>query len=351
MIQHEAIGIMYTRTCPLACAHCVTESSPRAGGRMSVEQARRYLPAIRRFSRRVSFTGGEPLLYHRDIVELAAEARRLGLEVSVVTGAGWVTGAAKARRRVRELAAAGVGRLAISWDAYHGAFAPRERALILAREACEAGIAVEVRTVLPAGRDLEEFHAPFRHLPVRLESTAPLKLGTARALPDDAFRWTTEPPKGFCTVVLRPVIEPDGAVYACCGPAHFSPRPSPLVLGNAEETPLDEILARAVRDPLLEAISLIGPGGLYRLLAGPADRGAAPRPRDRYSGVCDLCLDLNGSAETVAALRRRLEASDAQILLAAARMWADRRRPPRAADRAPGPLEAGEVHEHAGHAR
>ena len=123
------------------------------------------------------------------------------------------------------------------------------------------------------------------------------------------------------------------------------------MLGNAEETPLDEILARAARDPLIEAISLIGPGGLYRLLAGPADRGTAPRPRDRYSSVCDLCLDLNGSAETVAALRRRLEGNDAQILLAAARMWAERRRPARAAGSVAGPLEAGEIHAHAGHAR
>jgi hypothetical protein len=321
MIQHQVIGLLYTRTCPLACGHCITESSPQAKGRMRPEQVRRYLPAIRRFSRHVSFTGGEPLLYYREILALAAQAKQLGLEVSVVTGAGWVTGEAMARTRVRELVAAGISRMVISWDRYHEAFTPREHALTVARAACTAGIPVDVRTVVAANQNLEDYQAAFRGLPVRFESTSPLQLGAARHLPDTAFQWQDSPPKGLCNVVLRPVIEPDGTVYACCGPGHFSRRPSPLVLGNAEETPLDEILARGARDPILEAISLIGPHGLYRLLERRS-KGGAPSPRRRYSGVCDLCLDLNGSRETVAALRQRLEENDAQILLAAAGMWA-----------------------------
>ncbi len=342
MIQHQVIGLLYTRTCPLACGHCITESSPRAKGRMHPEQVRRYLPAIRRFSKHVSFTGGEPLLYYREILALAAEAKQLGLEVSVVTGAGWVTGEAMARTRVRELAAAGLSRMVISWDRYHEAFTPREHALTLAQAACAAGIPVDVRTVVPANRNLEDYQAEFRGLPVRFESVSPLKLGAARNLPDADFQWQDSPPKGICNVVLRPVIEPDGMVYACCGPGHFSRRPSPLVLGNAEETPLDEILARGVRDPILEAISLIGPHGLYKLLDGRGRNGVDSQPR-RYSGVCDLCLDLNGSPASVAALRERLEENDAQILLAAARMWAEGQSAAAAADGASPPTAAREA--------
>jgi hypothetical protein len=194
----------------------------------------------------------------------------------------------------------------------------------LARAASDAGIAVEVRTVVPAARHLEEYQAPFQGLPIRFESGLPVKLGTARHLPEEDFRWSDTPPKGVCDVVFRPVIEPDGTVYACCGPGNFSRRPSPLVLGNAEETPLEEILARGARDPIIEAISLIGPHGLYRLLQ---DRGGPHvATRQRYTGVCELCLDITGSPDVVAALRERLEETDAQILLAAARMWAQRKK-------------------------
>jgi hypothetical protein len=323
MIRHTVIGLMYTRTCPLACGHCISESSPQAKGRMRLEQARRYLPAVRRFSPHLSFTGGEPLLFHRDVVTLTAEARALGLGVSVVTGAGWVKNAAMARRRVEELAAAGIGHLVISWDPYHEEFAPRENALAVARAACAAGIDVEVRSAVAPGADLEAYQAPFRHLPLRFDFTWPTKLGTARHLGDGDFHWSEDPPKGVCSAVLRAVVEPEGMVYACCGPGHFTRRPSPLALGNAEEEPLEDILARAVDDPILAAISTIGPHGLYRLLQGRD--GAAVAGRRRYSSICELCLDLNGSPATVAALRARLEEQDAQILLAAAAMWMQRR--------------------------
>jgi hypothetical protein len=294
---------------------------------MRLEQARRYLPAIRRFSPHLSFTGGEPLLFHRDVVALTLEARALGLEVSVVTGAGWVKDDALARRLVGELARAGVSHLVVSWDPYHEEFAPREHALAVVRAGCDAGIDVEVRAALPHGRDSADYEAAFRGLPVLFQHVWPTQLGTARHLPDEDFFWSDSPPKGRCSAVLRAVIEPDGMVYACCGPGHFTRRPSPLALGNAEEEPLEAILERAARDPILEAINLIGPYGLHRLLQTRPDGAATVATRPRYSGVCELCLDINGSPQAVRALRERLEEQDAQILLAAARMWAERPRP------------------------
>jgi len=350
MIRHQVIGLLYTRTCPLACGHCISESSPQARGRMRPEQVRRYLPAIRQFSERVCFTGGEPLLFPSEILQLTAEAREIGLEVSVVTGAGWVKTEAMARERVGELAAAGISRVVISWDPYHEEFAPRAHALALAQAACDAGIAVDLRTVVPANRSLEDYQAPFRKLPIHFEMSMPVRLGSARSLPEADFRWWDGPPVGTCNVVLRPVIEPDGSVYACCGPGNFSRRSSPLALGNAEERPLEEILQRAACDPILEAISLIGPHGLYRLLQEEGNDGSRIEPRRRYSGVCELCLDINDSPAAVAALRTRLEASDAQILLAAARMWAEEKQVSPVPERTRASRH-GEVHGNEGHAR
>src|SRR5262245_46409915 len=169
MSSFPLVGLVYTRTCPLACAHCIAEPSPQARGRMDPEQVRGFLPVIRQFTEHVSFTGGEPLLYHREIVELTVEARRLGLAVSVVTGSGWAKSEAIARQRIGELADAGVHRIVVSWDAYHEAFAAREMVLAVARAACEAGLRVDVRTVVPASGALDEYHALFRDLPVRLE--------------------------------------------------------------------------------------------------------------------------------------------------------------------------------------
>ncbi len=321
MIRFPLLGLVYTRTCPLACAHCIAESSPQARGRMDPERVREYLPVIRQFTGHVSFTGGEPLLYHREIIDLTVEARRLGLAVSVVTGSGWAKSETMARERIRALADAGVHRVVVSWDAYHEVYAPRDMVLAVARAACEAGLTVDVRTVAPATGSVDAYHAMFRELPVRLESARPAQLGSARDLPDADFHWSDTPPKGVCSVVLRPAIEPDGSVFACCGPGRFSRVPSPLVLGNVNETPLAEILARAA-DPVLEAIRRVGPHGLYAMLR---DAGAPQPPlRRRYSGVCELCLDINGSPAVVAALRERLQWRENRMLLAAAKLWAER---------------------------
>jgi MoaA/NifB/PqqE/SkfB family radical SAM enzyme len=85
---YALIGLVYTRTCPLACGHCIAESSPQARGRMGPEQVRRYLPAIRRFADPVSVTGGEPLLY-REIAALTREGASFSR--SVVTSGGRTT--------------------------------------------------------------------------------------------------------------------------------------------------------------------------------------------------------------------------------------------------------------------
>ena len=347
MIRHRVVGLMYTRTCPLACRHCITESSPHAKGRMTVEQARRYIPVIARFAPYLSFTGGEALLYYRDVLALAAEARAVGLEVSVVTGAGWVKNEAMARSRLRALQAAGVGSLVVSWDGYHEEFAPRENALTVVRLACEIGLRVTLRTITRGDGEREEYHAPFAAFPIRFEAITIARLGKAAGLQGEHFPAFEGPPKGVCGVVTSPVIEPDGTVYACCGPGHFSASTSPLRLGNAEQEPLEDILARGCADPILEAIGLIGPHGLYRLLAGDTEAARRFRPRATYTGICELCLDINNSPPLVAALRRRLEEHDAEMMLAAARMWA-KRIPRKLVGEVPPPAAKGDVLSHAG---
>jgi hypothetical protein len=319
VISYDAIGFVYTRRCPLACRDCITESSPHARGKMRPDQAKAYLSAVGRFAGTVCFTGGEPLLYHQEIAGLTRFAKTCGLRVSVVTGAGWVRSESIARRRMRELGAAGLDDLAISWDVYHEEFSDRERAVLLARVATEEGLCVTVRSVEGAQAESAAHRHDFAGLPVHFESIRLVRLGRAASLPAAHFVAGATPPMGRCSAVLSAAIDCDGTVYACGGPSCYSARPSPLVLGNAGEEPLDTILDRAVRDPLLEVIALLGPYGLHLLLQGT---GVADLYRERasYSGICDLCLDLTDSPAIVTAIRNRLDDERARALLTAARL-------------------------------
>lgn len=327
MIRHEVIGLIYTRRCPLACRHCITESSPSTTGKMRLSQAKRYLTTITRYTKWVSLTGGEPLLFHREILELTAYARRLDLSVAVVTGAGWVKDEQTTHLKVSELAQAGVARLTISSDAYHEEFAARERAILLARLAVAAGLEVRCNVVVPGGTRSDVYRSGFSGIPVEWQPIRLIRLGKAAALPAEQFEWTGELPKGRCEAVLKALIDYDGIVYACCGPSLHSAKNSPLVLGDAAAEPLEEILERAIHDPILEVISLLGPYGLYHLLQEhPSDRELL-RPRSEYAGICELCLDLTNSTDVITSIRNRLRDHDAKVLLAAARMWSANRKP------------------------
>jgi len=318
------VGLSYTVTCPLSCRHCITQSSPKMKGKMSEEQARAYLDVIPRYSISVCFTGGEPLLYHSEIVQAARYATESGLYVSVVTGAGWVESEEDTIRKVRELANAGVKLMSISWDIYHQEASQMERARLLARIAAEEKIRIIVRAALPPEQDPAIYRAAFEGIPVAFQESPLIRLGRAKTLPLKHFSQYDEPPKGECPVVLSLVIEYTGSVYACCGPSHFSAPHSPLVLGNTNEEPLADILDRALSDPILDIISLVGPYGLYLLLEQAGSKSLLP-VRGAYTSICDLCLDLTNSPQIISVVREQLKQGEAQRFITAARLWMEKK--------------------------
>jgi hypothetical protein len=322
MLKLNSINLTYTRTCPLRCRHCITESSPLVKDTMDLDQASGYLPAIAQFAPELCITGGEPFLRHREIVELAKRARALGLRVSVVTGAGWVKRESNAKRKLRSLADAGVQLIGISWDVYHAEQTPIGGAVMVARLATELGMQVAVRVTVPANAGTAAYERAFEGIPVLMTRSPTLRLGQAKHLPDEHFHISPAIPAGTCPVVLHPNIEPDGKVYACCGPARLSAPVSHLMLGDARKEPLEDILRRSTQDPILMAINLRGPQFLHYLIDGVDCGVAMPPVRSSYSSMCELCMDMTNAPKVVSALRDRLQDIDALVLLEDARQRA-----------------------------
>jgi MoaA/NifB/PqqE/SkfB family radical SAM enzyme len=282
---------------------------------MTIEQAKAYLSVISRYSNHTCFTGGEPLLYHREIVELIGYAKALGLKVCVMTGAGWVTREIDVRRKVKELADAGLSEIGISWDIYHEELCPQERAVTLCQIAVEEGLPVTIRTAVPNNNNPFSYLRAFRNLPVKIQLSSLVRVGRAVNLSPAHFQKYDGPPKGSCSNVLLADIHYDGKVYACCGPSFFSLPHSPLVLGNSKEEPLGVIFERAVNDPILEIISLLGPYGLYLLLEDSEFKSIDAIREKNYTSICDLCLDLTNSTHIISAIRAQLKEPRAQELI------------------------------------
>lgn len=282
---------------------------------MKLSQAISYLPDIRQYTTELCITGGEPFLYHREIVELASRARGIGLNVSVGTGAGWVQKEETARRKLQAIADAGVHLIGISWDVYHAEQVPITRAVTVARLATALGMAVALRVTVPANGTPEQYEQAFNGIPVMFTRSPTLRLGQARHLPDEEFNITYGIPMGKCNVVLHPNIEPDGRVYACCGPARLSAPNSHLVLGDTRVEPLRDIMFRSVNDPVLKIINQRGPQFLYRLTEDVNFSTTMPPARPKYTSICELCMDMTKSRAVVSALEERLQDIDTMIIL------------------------------------
>ena len=322
MIDYAVVGILYTRTCPLNCRHCIISSSPKETEKMRPETARALIEQVGDFTDTVCFTGGEPMLYYNELLPLIQQARALGLKVTMVTGCGWVSPAKAeiARERIEGLKEAGLSALCVSWDVYHEEYSPAEKALIVIEHAQQIGLPVTVRGVISADGAKPAIEEKLVQINVTYEKVDVIRLGHASTLPEHHFKFSDQVERGGCSTVLSPTVEPDGNVYACCGPSRSSKAGSPLVLGNVNTESLTEILARGTVDPVLEAIYRVGPYGLYHLLKDdPRFLAALPR-RKQYTGICELCLDVCDTPAVVTQLRERLSQPDAQALLVAARL-------------------------------
>ncbi len=139
-----------TRRCNLACRHCYSDSDARRHPEMSGEEAARMLADIAAFGApALLLSGGEPLL-RPDVFDLIAEARRLGLAVTLSSN-----GTLVRPRVARRLADLGVRYVGISLDgigAVHDDFRGRrgafERALAGIRALRSSGVRAGVRVTL-----------------------------------------------------------------------------------------------------------------------------------------------------------------------------------------------------------
>jgi len=324
MIRYSTVGLLYTRTCPLACRHCIIESSPKETDKIQQDVASQYINVISKYSNQLCFTGGEPLLYYNEIVPLIRQGKELGLGVSLVTGAGWVSTAKPliARERIFGIKKAGLDSLVVSWDSYHEEFSPPENALLLLALAREAGLSVQVRGVMSSSGPSPRIEQTLVSINVQYQKTKIVRLGSAIKLPEDHFTFGDIPMTGGCANILQPVIEPNGQVYACCGPSRSSKSAnSPLILGNTNNESLESIFHRAVRDPIFEAIATVGPHSLFNLIKNDPSLSDILPERSHYTGICELCLDMNDLPTLVERLRERLSETRVSKVLAATRLY------------------------------
>lgn len=314
-LRFRRLKIAYSWKCNARCSHCAVMAGPDRMERLDPDAVLRCIDDAALLGlRQIEFTGGEILLYERDLVRFMEHSRSRHLQVALDTNGFWAKDASTAASLLGRLRALGLALITLSTDVYHIEHVDLTRVLNGLAAARELDIPCRVTVCAAAGdaRVLELISALYRNTPkIAIQPLA--SFGRAAAMDRRLMNQCGLEMAGLpCDAIDAPLVTPEGRVTLCCAPPAQFPEQvaafSPLVLGDLRAEPLRDILRRAQADPFL---SLLAAEGLYGILQRleAVESGGHPRlPADGYCGTCDLCCRVLGSESWVRRLRDSLPA-------------------------------------------
>ncbi|AKT40991.1 radical SAM protein [Chondromyces crocatus] len=305
------LGLMYSRTCNIACKHCGILSSPENKETMRFEDAKRFIreateiPVIRK----VNFTGGEPFLFQKEHAEMFEICKAAGLKTRVVTNGFWAKNFDRGLEFLSRMKEAGLTELNFSADKYHLEFQDPK----ILRNALECtrrldflrilgyvhpgegdpldalsdlyGLPredlVDLRKLLDAREDLQNW----KHK-ILVNAAGLIGLGRAAEYPEELryFPMSVFPSEGCHEIVNKPVIYPDGDLQACCCAGG---KIAGFTVGNLHKESLATLVERMTERAHFKFINDHGPKELY-LAVGRSRQDRKRRPG--HTSICEVCV-------------------------------------------------------------
>jgi hypothetical protein len=306
MISRVVFSVTYD--CPISCKYCVTESGPWNGPALDAPFMSRVIDQALELGSLivVVFTGGEPLLKLRDVMETIRYAQQHRLWTRIVTNSFWAATPDIALQILGDLKQAGLSEINLSCDDLHQEHIPLERvrnAYLAARE-LELPILIAHKRVKNGqitpesisdffGVKLSEFKEGGVNQKTDLYSsslTIPVGHGAKTLNLDDHIIYPTSLSaySSPCSSILSSIIvSPAKDVRICCG--MIDQRVPELTIGSLESQTLAEIVCEGNADLIANWLALEGPYGIMRFI-----REKAPEInfQDQYVNHCHLCNDI-----------------------------------------------------------
>ncbi len=319
MRNYAIVGFIYNQPCPVKCNFCCHTKEVVGEGRLNPTNT---TPVIIDFSRdprvlRFAFSGGDPFLYHGEILQIMQTCRSEGVTqpFHMVTSGYWAKTPEATEEKLKPLRSLGMDNLCVSYDYQHGETVPKGNILNIIENCANNGLDLEIYGIFwNQNEKLEDL------LPgvsgVKLSSSLAMPIGAAKKfftekarynLPDSA-KYTCGKPG-----IYDLAIYPNGEAYPCCS-GGFNKEAS-LECGNvfaqSAKSILDNVLsnfsARIAKeiqfDVLYERVKREDPA-LYKKLPefGSVD------------SVCQICKIIFGNPEIKHALGPTLERMEIEYI-------------------------------------
>lgn len=321
----SAAVLLYTMRCNIECAHCSVDSHPRRREKMQLDDALRYIRELAEVEglEFVDISGGEPMLFRRELGELARAAAEAGLILRITSNGYWATSPDRASLVLASFVADGAGSVALSIDDWHldhldprrvehyvagcrrvglqpllsGVLPvedgmsntdpfPARLAVLLRRYGLDPADCVDVYTWADHRRRLptEQRTAYDRTYAERavLVAWQPLTAeGRAVNLEVRTQRFAESEPEPCSAAGDLPTIDEAGRLFPCCAPWVSRKEHA---LADVSSGGTATAVARMRREPLVRVIHTLGPQVIVERLR--RDGVAMP---ERHSGICNQC--------------------------------------------------------------
>ncbi len=268
------LHILLTYKCNYECDHCFVWGSPWQSGVFTLAQLEDvYQQALELGTiQEIYFEGGEAFLYYSILVKAVGRAKALGFWVGIVSNNYWATNFEDALAWLTPLAEAGLDRIDLSSDLFHGEAMETSESRHGLAAASQLGLAAGAITIDPPTgyRDPSQFEPgmPVTSGGVMYRGRAAEAL--VEGLPRQPWQSFTTCPYEALADPGRIHLDPFGNLHLCQG----------LTMGNLFEQPLKQI----VRDYQPEEHPIVGP-----LLEGGPARLARHYDLDHEPGYVDAC--------------------------------------------------------------
>lgn len=316
LIYHTLVVESTTR-CNAKCGMCYQGAGPKGSdylgdAAMSVEEIKQILRSaltVPGLPRRFHMAGGEAFIKLDDCLEIFGYAASLGFhEISCTTNAFWAADMMKARHVARQLRDAGVTRMEISWDYWHGPYIP-PHAINNCLAACDDNdIVSNLRLLTSRSHSAEEALStlsPGALAKAAMLVSAPVyRVGRGLELDEDEVYGGGE--VGTCHSSLNLAINARGEVSPCC--AGFDQTDHGL-FGNVRDRDLAAIAEDINRSLLIRMVVFEGIASLRPVLAL---LGEELKPG--YSSICGMCFEIFADKQKVTKLTRFFESIEAGAL-------------------------------------
>jgi hypothetical protein len=284
--------------------HCCFDSNPGITERLSYSDIVKFIDEALAFSslKLVVFSGGECFLLGDDLVKAVEYASERGLLTRCVTNGYWAESIVNGKRRLKELARAGLNELNISTGDFHQEWVP-EQAVI---NAAQLGIEEDLDMTLIMVECRKERRVTANHLMANpqfknlwnnttrdklqlIESPwMPMSSKETIEQPNSNMlnRYNLHKKKGCSNILKTIVINPSKEVGYCCG---LTRERIPSLNDVWTQGSLFSKLEEAGRDFMKIWLLVDGP---EKILAWAATRDPSIKWEDIYSHHCQVCLAL-----------------------------------------------------------